>query len=267
MIVTVKERILVSSISIPSSITVTPGSTYSFSATVSPSNATDKTLYWSSNSDIASISNGYLTAYYPGTAIITVSSREGNATATCTVNIVHESVSDSTSQGIVFAFAAGDEVIGGLLPNSVMVDVSPQMLYFNQPYNNPPLNLCAKGAYISSNIVCMVIENEPTMMISMGHDADVSISGESVTFTNGVDSQTFSAPASASALPYGHSHLYSQWPYYLRCGAWNGMYKLNSYGPITVTYSCLVSCSSAILPRTIEKTYTFTPNINSLLNQ
>ena len=60
---------------------------FSVSATVSPSNATNKNITWSSsNSNIASVNNGYITAHNPGTATITVKTVDGNKQAS--INVV-----------------------------------------------------------------------------------------------------------------------------------------------------------------------------------
>lgn len=60
---------------------------FSVSATVSPSNATNKNITWSSsNSNIASVNNGYITAHNPGAAIITVKTVDGNKQAS--INVV-----------------------------------------------------------------------------------------------------------------------------------------------------------------------------------
>ena len=60
---------------------------FSVSATVSPSNATNKNVTWSSsNSNIASVNNGYITANNPGTATITVKTVDGNKQAS--INVV-----------------------------------------------------------------------------------------------------------------------------------------------------------------------------------
>jgi hypothetical protein len=56
-------------------------------ATVTPSNATYKTVIWSSdNSNVASVNNGKVTAVNGGTATITASTIEG-VSATCTVTV------------------------------------------------------------------------------------------------------------------------------------------------------------------------------------
>ncbi len=71
------------------------GKSGSFKATVSPSNAANKTLKWtSSNPDVATVSSaGKLTAVSAGTTIITCSSTDGtNKTAKCTVTVTEKMV-------------------------------------------------------------------------------------------------------------------------------------------------------------------------------
>ena len=72
----------------PTSLSLKVGETGSLTATVAPSNATDKTLTWkSSNTSVATVSNGTVTAKTVGTATITATSNNGkSATATVTVS-------------------------------------------------------------------------------------------------------------------------------------------------------------------------------------
>lgn len=74
----------VSSISLDkTALTLTEGGLFVLTATVNPANATDKTLTWtSSNTAIATVSNGTVTAKAAGTASITVKSANGR-TAVC----------------------------------------------------------------------------------------------------------------------------------------------------------------------------------------
>ncbi|MBE6700395.1 MAG: hypothetical protein E7582_00690 [Ruminococcaceae bacterium] len=75
------------------STTLTVGDTETLTATVTPSNVTNKTVTWiSSNTNVASVSNGVVTAKAAGTATITVKTADGNKTATCvvTVNAIDE---------------------------------------------------------------------------------------------------------------------------------------------------------------------------------
>ena len=79
--------IAVTSVSLSSnSETIKVGKTVSLTATVSPSNATNKNVTWSSsNTSTATVSNGTVTGVTAGTATITVSTVDGNKTASCTV--------------------------------------------------------------------------------------------------------------------------------------------------------------------------------------
>ena len=88
---TITVRQLVTGISLnQTSATITEGETLQLTATVTPSNASNKTLRWSSNSTgVATVStSGLVTAKTTGTATITVTTQDGsNKTATCTITV------------------------------------------------------------------------------------------------------------------------------------------------------------------------------------
>lgn len=68
-------------------LTLTVGGTATLAATVSPDNATDKTVTWTSSApDIASVDGGVVTAKAAGTATITAKAGDKEATCTVTVN-------------------------------------------------------------------------------------------------------------------------------------------------------------------------------------
>ena len=86
----------------PTGVTVTPstlsleaGKTSQLTATVSPTNATDKTVTWSSsNTNVAMVSTGGLViAKAVGTATITATTNTGGKTATCAVTVTPAVVS------------------------------------------------------------------------------------------------------------------------------------------------------------------------------
>jgi len=65
-----------------------PSSTLALTATITPSNATDKTVSWSSNSTNATVnSSGVVTAVSAGSAVIRATTASGNLTAICTLTI------------------------------------------------------------------------------------------------------------------------------------------------------------------------------------
>ena len=71
-----------------SALTLTEEETATLTATVQPSNATNKGVTWKSSDDeIAKVDNGVVTAVAPGTATITVTTADGNFTATCAVTV------------------------------------------------------------------------------------------------------------------------------------------------------------------------------------
>jgi len=103
-----------------SAITVTPttmaltagGATGTITATVDPSNATNKIVTWSSsNAAVATVAGGVVTPIAAGTATITVTTAQGSFTATCTVTVtvpvVSEAPAPATAATISTAAIAG----------------------------------------------------------------------------------------------------------------------------------------------------------------
>ncbi len=72
-----------------SSLTIDEGSTASLTATVSPANAADRSVSWSSsNTAVAMVdASGKVKGLHDGTAVITVKTNDGGLTATCTVTV------------------------------------------------------------------------------------------------------------------------------------------------------------------------------------
>ena len=90
-VVTVSKVVVESVTLSKSTLTLNVGGSSVLTATIEPSNAEDKNLVWtSSNSLVATVQNGAVTAVGPGTATIMVSTADGSETATCTVTVKGE---------------------------------------------------------------------------------------------------------------------------------------------------------------------------------
>ncbi len=81
-----------------SSILLTVGSSEELIATINPSNATNQKLTWSSsNSDVATVTDGTVTAIGKGSATITVTTADGGYTASCNVVVTAETDSGASA--------------------------------------------------------------------------------------------------------------------------------------------------------------------------
>ena len=70
------------------SLSIEEGNSYTLSATINPSNATDKSVVWTSdNENVAKVENGKVTAVSEGTATITETTNDGKHTASCKVTV------------------------------------------------------------------------------------------------------------------------------------------------------------------------------------
>ena len=70
------------------SATLTEGEELTLTATINPENASNKNVTWtSSDSSVASVSDGKVTALKAGSATITVKTEDGGKTATCNVTV------------------------------------------------------------------------------------------------------------------------------------------------------------------------------------
>lgn len=90
----------------PTTVAVKPGATVTLSATVTPEDATDKTITWSSSDEkVATVDGGKVTGVAEGTATITATTKSGDKTATCAVTVSEDApeVLEDTLEGNITA--------------------------------------------------------------------------------------------------------------------------------------------------------------------
>jgi len=85
-------------------ITLHIGETESLTATVVPTNATNKTVSWTSNNPVvATVTDGVVSAQGSGTTTITVNTEAGNYTAECVVTVISIDLEGVIINGIRWA--------------------------------------------------------------------------------------------------------------------------------------------------------------------
>ncbi|WKY47088.1 Ig-like domain-containing protein [Eubacteriaceae bacterium ES3] len=85
----------------PTEVTLTRGTSQVLTATVSPSDASNKAVAWSSsNRSVAVVDNGIVTPKGNGTATITVTTVDGSKTATCQVTVKTKITAVTSIKGI-----------------------------------------------------------------------------------------------------------------------------------------------------------------------
>ena len=78
------------------SLTLTEGDSYTLTVTVTPADATDKTVIWSSSdNNVASVDNGVIIANKEG--VTTILAEANDKIATCLVNVIRDSLNDVIS--------------------------------------------------------------------------------------------------------------------------------------------------------------------------
>jgi uncharacterized protein YjdB len=83
---------------------LTAGNSSTLAATVSPSDAINKNVSWtSSNTSVAAVQNGTVTAVAAGTATITVLTQDGNKTATCSMTVTNPASGDTYEPNDTFS--------------------------------------------------------------------------------------------------------------------------------------------------------------------
>ena len=169
------------------SATVNVGATLQLTATVAPSNATNKAVTWtSSNNNIATVdANGKVTGKAVGSATIQVTTTDGKKTASCTVTVTQGSVATITYSVAVdktLTLNASDfyNVCTGVYGNGLDYvkfdkNSSKGTLYFNYTTSDGGAKISTSERYSYSNSA-----SKPISKITFVPDGN---SGDTATFT------------------------------------------------------------------------------------
>jgi len=97
------------------SATINLGGTQTLTATITPTNATNKAVTWSSsNTNVATITNGIVTANAVGTTIITATTVDGGKTASCNVTVSNSQGTTSLNEGFNSVVGSSSSITSGI---------------------------------------------------------------------------------------------------------------------------------------------------------
>lgn len=149
----------------PTSATINAGSTQQLTATVAPANATNKNVSWSSNNTAVATVNasGVVSAVAAGSATITVTTQDGNRTATSAITVTSTGGTNlalnkptTTSSNETATYTGAQAVDGNVTTtrwSSVFAD--PQWIYVDlgASYNVNRVKVTWEAAYASAYLV------------------------------------------------------------------------------------------------------------------
>lgn len=106
-------------------LSIEEGQTATLSATVLPSNATNKKVTWTTDkAEVATVSNGTVTAVGVGTVTVTVTTEDGNKTSACIVTVTAKPVGDFTKPEITNLNPASGDSTGAITKPTISAEYS-----------------------------------------------------------------------------------------------------------------------------------------------
>jgi uncharacterized protein YjdB len=163
------------------SVNINIGSTVTLIPTITPANATNKTVSWSSNNTaVATVAlNGTVTGHNVGTAIITVTTSDGGITASCTVNVIPVPVT-----GVTLNKTTTSMLVGGtetLIPTITPANAANQNVTWNSS-NTAVATVSSNGTITGVNVGTATI-TVTTVDGSRTASCIVTVSGTAVNVT------------------------------------------------------------------------------------
>jgi len=157
---------------------------YTLTATVSPSNATNKSVNWaSSNPSVATVStSGTVTAKSAGSAKITVSTVDGNETDSCTVAVSSGGIDSISGLANKLAWLESNAQSGGnyTIEVSANESIGPQMIYYSGK-NNITITLKGIGSNrtisLSSNGSMFKVRSDVYSGLTLVLDNNITLQG------------------------------------------------------------------------------------------
>ena len=195
------------------STTLNVGSIQTLSPTIIPTNATNKTVTWSSsNTSVATVSNGVVTGKAIGTAIITATTVDGKKTATCNITVSNIQNTATLNEGFDTVVGTSSSITSGIptswtfssglgvYTTSGNYGVSSPSIKLQNTGNKittPSLDLSTpanlsfwiKGNGTNSSSSLLVEKYDGTSWISIAEIANLPITGTTKTYTLGLDTK------------------------------------------------------------------------------
>ena len=223
------QDVAVTSVSVSkNSVTLNKGETASVTASVAPSNASNKTITWSSSdTSVATVSGGVITAVAAGTATITARSNNGKtATVAVTVNddetdeLVNNSKVSSTSVNVGDKVTLTGKASGGKAPYTYALQYkkssSSTWSTIGTKYGTESTGFFKPGSAVNYDVKISIKDSAGTVKaktftVKVGNsDPLVNNSKVSSTSVSVGDKVTLTAKASGGTAPYTYALLYKK---------------------------------------------------------